>query len=41
MIGGLESQNKDLGCTDTPQGSVILPMLFNLVLSDYLGNWKK
>lgn len=31
-IGGLESQDIYMGCTGTPQGSVISPMLFNLVL---------
>ncbi|XP_075525011.1 uncharacterized protein LOC142557205 [Dermacentor variabilis] len=32
VIGGLESQDIDIGCTGTPQGSVISPMLFNIVL---------
>ncbi|XP_072145083.1 putative nicotine oxidoreductase [Dermacentor andersoni] len=31
-IGGLEPQDIGIGCTGTPQGSMISPMLFNLVL---------
>lgn len=31
--GDLQTQEKQLGCTSTPPGSVISPMLFNLVLT--------